>query len=231
MSRFQIGGWALILGALAACQASPLTPGTAPTPSPTAAPTSTPSPTATMTLSPTATSTPTPLPTATETPTPPAPMSAPSGSSGGEAPPLPTIPGCDLDAGFGPCGGAHAGDIRGDLWGPERGGDGLPGPDHAQPERAERRHVVHGRLSGLRIQRQRRLELQRDDLCGGRRHPGQPAGLLCGRFPDGGDPLLRVGAAVRGRLEQRGWEPGERHVLPDAAVRFEGGGRLARMRR
>ena len=101
MSRFQIGGWALILGALAACQASPLTPGTAPTPSPTAAPTSTPSPTATMTATLFPTSAPTPVPTATETPTPPAPMSAPSGSSGGEAPPLPTIPGCDLAAGFG----------------------------------------------------------------------------------------------------------------------------------
>ncbi len=104
MGRFRIGRL-LILGALAACQASPLTPGTAPPPSPTAAPTSTPSPTATITPTPsptaTATSTPTPVPTATKTPTPSALMSAPSGSSGGEAPPLPTIPGCDLAAGFG----------------------------------------------------------------------------------------------------------------------------------
>jgi hypothetical protein len=104
MGRFRIGGWILILGALAACLPPPLTPGT-PSPSPTAVPTSTPSPTATMTPTPsptaTATSTPTPAPTATKTPTPPAPMSSSSGSSGGEAPPLPTIPGCDLAANFG----------------------------------------------------------------------------------------------------------------------------------
>jgi hypothetical protein len=138
MGRFRIGGWILILGALAACLPSPLTPGT-PSPSPTAVPTSTPSPTATMTPTPsptaTATSTPTPAPTATKTPTPPAPMSSSSGSSGGEAPPLPTIPGCDLAASFGLL-ERHAGEICGDLWDQERGGDGLPGPDHAQPERA-----------------------------------------------------------------------------------------------